>query len=216
MRKLLVALAGTAGVPQTPLVLSAQTTDLLSDIDRVFDAYRLDAHIPGGLWHRHRRPPGAGEGPGRAGHRLEAPRHRRDALPYRVDDEVVHRALDSPTARRAAAGRRLHTVAARGGAIHPAARYGDGVLEPRLRAAGAHRGKCFAAVLTDRSSGGNGGATPPEPPHTTHFSIVDTLGNAVALTTTLNESYGAAFTVPGAQAASWRPGSSRRQAEGGS
>jgi gamma-glutamyltranspeptidase/glutathione hydrolase len=33
--------------------------------------------------------------------------------------------------------------------------------------------------------------------HTTHFSIVDTQGNAVALTTTINELYGSAVTVTG-------------------
>ena len=55
------------------------------------------------------------------------------------------------------------------------------------------------AQITDRSSGSSGGLSQREPPHTTHFSIVDARGNAVALTTTLNESYGAAFTVPGAQ-----------------
>jgi gamma-glutamyltranspeptidase/glutathione hydrolase len=34
--------------------------------------------------------------------------------------------------------------------------------------------------------------------HTTHFSVVDALGNAVAFTTTLNELYGSAVTVSGA------------------
>jgi gamma-glutamyltranspeptidase/glutathione hydrolase len=37
-----------------------------------------------------------------------------------------------------------------------------------------------------------------EPTHTTHFSIVDGMGNAVALTTTLNELYGSGVTVAGA------------------
>ena len=55
------------------------------------------------------------------------------------------------------------------------------------------------AQITDRSSGSSGGLAQQEPPHTTHFSVVDARGNAVALTTTLNESYGAAFTVPGGQ-----------------
>jgi gamma-glutamyltranspeptidase/glutathione hydrolase len=36
-----------------------------------------------------------------------------------------------------------------------------------------------------------------EADHTTHFSIVDTQGNAVALTTTINELYGSAVTVTG-------------------
>jgi gamma-glutamyltranspeptidase / glutathione hydrolase len=38
----------------------------------------------------------------------------------------------------------------------------------------------------------------PEPMNTTHFSIVDPAGNAVALTTTINELYGSAVTVAGA------------------
>ncbi|HEX6133403.1 MAG TPA: gamma-glutamyltransferase [Longimicrobiales bacterium] len=38
----------------------------------------------------------------------------------------------------------------------------------------------------------------PEPASTTHFSIVDPSGNAVALTTTINELYGSAVTVTGA------------------
>jgi gamma-glutamyltranspeptidase / glutathione hydrolase len=37
-----------------------------------------------------------------------------------------------------------------------------------------------------------------EPVHTTHFSVVDGAGNAVALTTTINELYGSAVTVAGA------------------
>jgi gamma-glutamyltranspeptidase/glutathione hydrolase len=53
------------------------------------------------------------------------------------------------------------------------------------------------AEITDRASEGSSAPAAPEPRHTTHFSIVDARGNAVALTTTLNESYGAAFTVPG-------------------
>jgi len=38
----------------------------------------------------------------------------------------------------------------------------------------------------------------PEPEHTTHFSVVDAQGNAVALTTTINELFGSAVTVTGA------------------
>lgn len=41
-------------------------------------------------------------------------------------------------------------------------------------------------------------AEQPEPENTTHFSIVDPAGNAVALTTTINELYGSAVTVSGA------------------
>jgi gamma-glutamyltranspeptidase / glutathione hydrolase len=39
---------------------------------------------------------------------------------------------------------------------------------------------------------------PPEGQHTTHFSVVDGQGNAVALTTTINSGFGSASTVPGA------------------
>ena len=39
---------------------------------------------------------------------------------------------------------------------------------------------------------------PPEGKHTTHFSVVDGRGNAVALTTTINSGFGSASTVPGA------------------
>ena len=59
-----------------------------------------------------------------------------------------------------------------------------------------------AALLAEigrTSSGGDSSGASKEPRHTTHFSVVDAHGNAVAMTTTLNESYGAAFTVPGAQ-----------------
>src|SRR5690606_10888359 len=38
----------------------------------------------------------------------------------------------------------------------------------------------------------------PESVHTTHFSIVDREGNAVALTTTINNLHGSAVTVAGA------------------
>jgi gamma-glutamyltranspeptidase / glutathione hydrolase len=55
------------------------------------------------------------------------------------------------------------------------------------------------AEIGATSSGGAHRAAAAEPRHTTHFSIVDAQGNAVAITTTLNESYGAAFTVPGAE-----------------
>ncbi|MEL7486579.1 MAG: gamma-glutamyltransferase [Pseudomonadota bacterium] len=41
-------------------------------------------------------------------------------------------------------------------------------------------------------------APPPESPETTHFSVMDKAGNAVAVTTTLNFSYGSGFSVDGA------------------
>lgn len=38
----------------------------------------------------------------------------------------------------------------------------------------------------------------PEPNHTTHFSVVDAMGNAVSNTYTLNDEYGSGVTVAGA------------------
>ena len=59
-----------------------------------------------------------------------------------------------------------------------------------------------ATILTDHASPSAsvapGLGTVREPDHTTHFSIVDPMGNAVALTTTLNELYGSGVTVAGA------------------
>ena len=59
-----------------------------------------------------------------------------------------------------------------------------------------------AADITDRATPsadvGPGLAPPREGDHTTHFSIVDASGNAVAVTTTLNSSFGSKVTVAGA------------------
>ncbi len=57
----------------------------------------------------------------------------------------------------------------------------------------------LGAEIGEKSSGSPPVAAPKEKKHTTHFSVVDAKGNAVAITTTINNSYGAAFTVPGAQ-----------------
>ncbi len=66
--------------------------------------------------------------------------------------------------------------------------------------------KVYAAVraadITDRATPsedvGPGLEPPREGDHTTHFSIVDPSGNAVAVTTTLNSSFGSKVTVAGA------------------
>ncbi|MGE0615838.1 MAG: gamma-glutamyltransferase [Bacteriovoracia bacterium] len=49
------------------------------------------------------------------------------------------------------------------------------------------------------SEGGLGPApgAPPAGQHTTHFSVIDAQGNAVAVTTTINGVYGSGFTPPG-------------------
>jgi gamma-glutamyltranspeptidase / glutathione hydrolase len=70
----------------------------------------------------------------------------------------------------------------------------DELLSPRW--ADAQR----ATIKPDRatpSSEVTGGLASGNGPHTTHFSIVDAAGGAVALTTTLNWFYGNAITVPG-------------------
>ena len=54
------------------------------------------------------------------------------------------------------------------------------------------------AQIGTTSSGTSASTAANEPRHTTHFSVVDADGNAVAITTTLNGSFGAAVTVPGA------------------
>src|SRR6266581_3231883 len=54
--------------------------------------------------------------------------------------------------------------------------------------------KSYAATLTPPQSAGGGG----EPMQTTHYSIVDAMGNAAAVTTTLNGEFGSGVTVTGA------------------
>jgi len=41
------------------------------------------------------------------------------------------------------------------------------------------------------------GAIPREPQHTTHFSAIDSFGNAVSITETVNENFGSGFVPPG-------------------
>jgi len=64
--------------------------------------------------------------------------------------------------------------------------------------------KEYAATLRAQIELQHATPTPPaasggdEPMHTTHYSIVDATGNAVAVTTTLNGGFGSAVTVTGA------------------
>jgi len=64
--------------------------------------------------------------------------------------------------------------------------------------------KSYAATLRAQIDPQRATPTPPFDAaapggnHTTHYSIVDAAGNAVAVTTTLNDSYGSAVTVTGA------------------
>jgi serine-type D-Ala-D-Ala carboxypeptidase/endopeptidase len=46
-RTLLVALAGAIALGHAPQALHAQVSDAFAEIDRAFDEYRLDAHVPG-------------------------------------------------------------------------------------------------------------------------------------------------------------------------
>ena len=61
--------------------------------------------------------------------------------------------------------------------------------------------KLRASIDTERASSsdliGHGNPADFESPETTHFSIVDELGNAVALTYTINGGYGCGVTAPG-------------------
>ena len=57
----------------------------------------------------------------------------------------------------------------------------------------------LAAEIGELSSGSAGGTPTKDKRHTTHFAVVDAKGNAVSITTTINESYGSAFSVPGAE-----------------
>ena len=59
--------------------------------------------------------------------------------------------------------------------------------------------KALAAEIGETSSGSAPAAPARDKRHTTHFAVVDAKGNAVSITTTINESYGSAFSVPGAQ-----------------
>ena len=72
---------------------------------------------------------------------------------------------------------------------------------PRL-ASKAFAGELQSSISLDRATpssqvSGRTGVS-HEGPHTTHFSVVDAAGNAVALTTTINSGFGSAVTVTGA------------------
>ena len=56
----------------------------------------------------------------------------------------------------------------------------------------------FDPVAASKSSDVGAGDWPEESPETTHVSVMDAAGNAVAYTTTLNLGYGAKIVVPGA------------------
>ena len=45
--------------------------------------------------------------------------------------------------------------------------------------------------------GASAGVAPREPNHTTHYSVVDAEGNAVAVTTTINDWFGSRVTADG-------------------
>jgi len=56
----------------------------------------------------------------------------------------------------------------------------------------------FDPVHASNSEDIGAGAWPEESPQTTHYSVMDAMGNAVSVTTTLNRSYGNKIVVPGA------------------
>jgi len=62
--------------------------------------------------------------------------------------------------------------------------------------------KTYARTLAQQIDLARASRTPafrqaPEPEHTTHYSVVDRAGNAVATTTTINGGYGSAVWIPG-------------------
>ena len=66
------------------------------------------------------------------------------------------------------------------------------------KAYAAERFADFDPTRASRSADIGWGTIPNESPDTTHVSVMDAAGNAVAYTTTLNLSYGAKIVVPGA------------------
>ncbi len=58
-----------------------------------------------------------------------------------------------------------------------------------------HRPAVFDEL--DKYAAGHAAAMAPEPENTTHYSVVDAAGNAVAVTTTLNGGYGSGVTAEG-------------------
>jgi len=79
----------------------------------------------------------------------------------------------------------------------------DFVAMPLARLASpAYAAERRATISLDRATPsrevGPGVGAPAEQPHTTHFSVVDSAGNAVAVTTTINSFYGIRAVVEGA------------------
>ncbi len=62
----------------------------------------------------------------------------------------------------------------------------------------AHLDSLRRTIDVGRATPSEAGVAPPKKGHTTHLSVVDRAGNAVALTTTINGSYGSAVVVRGA------------------
>jgi len=76
-------------------------------------------------------------------------------------------------------------------------------IPEQLLLSSAYAAQRRSTISADRATPSNevgyGDLTAPvDPPHTTHFSVADDHGNAVAMTTTLNLGYGSAVTVTGA------------------
>ncbi len=63
---------------------------------------------------------------------------------------------------------------------------------------GEYAAELRAGIVRDRATPTPAFTERPEGDHTTHLSVVDADGNAAAITTTLNNSYGSAVTVAGA------------------
>ena len=96
----LVLVAVLVAVAPPSRVVSAQPADIFAAIDRGFEEYRLDAHIPGIVYgvvidgrlvHV--------KGLGVQDTRDEATRLGRHAVPDRLDDEGVHGTVDPEASR---------------------------------------------------------------------------------------------------------------------
>jgi len=76
--------------------------------------------------------------------------------------------------------------------------FAPGALDAAREMASAEGARTAHDAIGERASSSEGARAAPEPGHTSHLSVVDADGNAVALTTTVNLPFGSGIVVPGA------------------